>query len=208
MNFFLQGDSGIGKSHLLRKLLKPYRSRIAGYGVQRLYWNQRLVGFRIQQIMQIHEQEFGSLDRYLKEEEEMEIGCSGVFLYQGKRDMAVLENAMDRIVIDREKIGCQLILLDEIGGAELESQYFMETLYSLLKGKKPCVGVFKSAGNLERMAAHGNLASSCLIKHQELEQTIRETGTLLTMTKENRKYCEACLQRFLMELFSENLSSM
>lgn len=213
-NFFLQGKPGAGKSYLLRCVLGPYRHMAAGYGVQRLYQGQTVAGFRAGNIRD----DFGCLDLYLGPGEKISPGKDGVFLKieknlpdsaqdsrlrqkesgkKGVRDLSVLEHIITETQQDSKRTDCRFIILDEIGGSELGSDAFMEILYRLLKGDKPCVGVLKSAANLASMAVHQGLNQNLMKRHRCLEQLIRETGSLLTLTEENRDICRRKLEDFV-----------
>ena len=95
MHLFLQGARQVGKSTLLRQAAAPYGKEIGGFTVQRLWRGDRWAGFP---------------DHGHRE---------GVFLDDGvrypERLAAVVERAAGMIRDPR----CTLILLDEIGGAEL-----------------------------------------------------------------------------------------
>ena len=213
-NLFLQGKPGAGKSYLLRLVLEPYRHMAAGYGVQRLYQGQAVAGFRAGNIRD----DFSHLDLYIEPEEKLYLGKDGVFLKTNKcfsnppqgsrpgqeesgkkgiRDLSVLEHIIMEAESDSKRNGCRFIVLDEIGGAELGSDTFMKVLCRLLKGDKPCVGVLKSAANLRSMAEHQGLDQSLMRRHKYLEQLIEESGSLLTLTEENRGFCKKKLEDFV-----------
>lgn len=197
MNFFLQGDSGIGKSYLLHQHLKSYQPMLTGWWVQRLYQQEALTGFRLRSP----EQGFGPLDWQVKEQDAFNLGEGGVFLYQGKRDVSVLEQAVEMIEEDSRKQRCKMILLDEIGGVELASDRFVGKLRRLLEGEIPCIGVWKSARNLDNMVKRQRLDEGYLWLHRELEQELRKSGLLLTMTEKNRRFCESKLKEYLDQSF-------
>lgn len=198
MHFFLQGEPGIGKSWMIRDALQPYQEAFAGYGVQRLFQGKELMGFCVKDIRQ----DFACRDRHLEQGETVVPGRDGVFLYQGQMALPVLERMIQSVYRDCKNQGRRMVLLDEIGGGELESDFFMETLYSILKGDKPCIGVLKSAENLRRMAQRRGLGPDFMERHSALERFLGEHGMLLTMTEGNRGVCAECLDGYIREHIS------
>lgn len=195
MHFFLQGSPGIGKSFLLRGALSPWREALAGFSVQRLYQKGELLGFRVIDAAQ----DLMRLDLHLGEREEVALGEQGVFMYRGQRDLSVLEDTICKVLAESRKQECRIVLLDEIGGSELGSDLFMETLYEILKGGRPCIGVLKSAENLRRMVSHFGQEDAYIKRHEELAGFLEKNGTLLTMTKENRDLCARSLEKYRRE---------
>lgn len=190
MHFFLQGPRGIGKSYLLREALEPYCGRLAGFTVQRLYREGEIVGFRAQSVR----------EGLLSVDGEYDAGLSGIFLYRGARNVAVLDSLIARVEWDIRRPECGLVLLDEIGGVELVSPAFMEPLRHILGYGKPCVGVFKSARNLAHTARRQKLENALFEAHQRLEQELTNHGRLCSMTEENRQECAALLTEYLANL--------
>lgn len=187
MHFFLQGDQGMGKSHLLREVLKPYVSMITGFTVQRLFEDSTLVGFRAY----LFAGEFPALDLSYRSE------LDGIFLYRNKQNVRALEHILGQVERCCLTSSCRLILLDEIGGMELLSPLFMESLTKILEGVKPCVGVLKSRRNLKHMVDYQRLDSSCLLLHKNLEELILSKGVLAELTQNNRRQLEKQLKRYL-----------
>ena len=147
-HLFLEGPIQIGKSTLLRHLLAPYASQIAGFSSQRLTdIGGDTIAFRI-----VDAQDFRLTMPYeeaIKSNESMPetLQNSGVFRVIPKGGKS--ENYHDVF----ENIGLKLldnfsnkrlILLDEIGGIELKSEPFRNALYDILSGDIPCIGVIKS----------------------------------------------------------------
>lgn len=189
MHFFFQGIQGIGKSYMLQEALKPYQSRLAGFFVVRLYREGKLAGFAVRNVRQ------GFLPLDGTEEQ----GLEQVFLYQGKRRPQVLEQMIMQVERDSRRRDCDMVLLDEIGGLELSMDSFMEPLYRILRGGKPCVGVLKSQANLEHMVKRQQLDSAVWEQHRVLEQELINSGRLLTVTAETRDVCRAALENYIRE---------
>lgn len=187
MHLFLQGPMGIGKSTLLREALIPAASVLAGFATQRLVENGKTIGYRAV-----------SADGPLcPVETPYSEGIGGVFLLRGNRDVSVLEQIIEQAEQDMQKEHVKLLILDEIGGIELTSQRFMASLMRILSGKKPCAGVFKSAGNLAHTSSVLGLEQSYPSLHGGLEQHILLNGRILTLTNENRQKVQYCLQEFI-----------
>ena len=196
MHLFLQGARQVGKSTLLRQAAAPYGKEIGGFTVQRLWRGDRWAGFQAAVIA-------GTLppadipDHGHRE---------GVFLDDGvrypERLAAVVERAAGMIRDPR----CTLILLDEIGGAELRDPAVWEDYRAMLGTGKPCVGVFKSSENLESMLHRQRLEDPRLAellraRHAALERMLRAEGMLLTVTPDNREAVRRRLEDFLTAIF-------
>lgn len=189
MHYFLQGDQGIGKSYLLQKVLAPYQERgmLAGFAVARIIGDSGVVGFCAQNVRD------GLPELNMDDRPEL----NHRFLYRGSRDPAILEQIIRQVEDDIKSDACKLVLLDEIGGFELTRPAFTEVLRRILDDGKPCVGVWKLAANLQGQIRRQGLADTVLEAHCKLEERLRSSGTLITMTAENRAVCEAGLKQFL-----------
>jgi nucleoside-triphosphatase len=190
IHFFLQGDPGVGKSHLLRRLMHPYASMIAGFTVQRLHQNNELVGYCAKPLAGT----FHDLDAVYHPD------LDGLFLSENNHDVGVLEQILDQVFQDSLSPFCRLILLDEIGGMELLSPHFMKGLMRILEGEKPCVGILKSRRNLEEMVRCQQLDRSCLMLHQRLEKFLQSNGMLVELTLDNRHWVEKQFRTYLKNL--------
>jgi len=193
MTLFLQGRSGVGKSRLLRETLVPYTGAVAGFTVQRLTQNGELVGFRAASI------EGG----FPPGEAEYTQKTAGVFILRGRQNVPVLEEAILRAEEESRKSRRKLVLLDEIGGIELVSDVFMDTLNRLLSGGKPCCGVFKSHENLAHTASILRLGEEYLSRSKLLAARLEEAGELLTVTEQNYAELRDCLAARFQSLFRE-----
>ena len=152
-HLFLEGPIQTGKSTLLRRLLAPYKDQIGGFASQRMLNDDgRTIGYRIGPaestpltIPFIEGCELPGIFRIIHEDGTSE-KFPEIFDSYGIR---LLDAA-------REK---KLILLDEIGGAELLNTKFRETLYDVLPGDIPCIGVIKlksKASFMSKTAGYSN----------------------------------------------------
>lgn len=71
--------------------------------------------------------------------------------------------------------GCRLMLLDEIGGAELLSEPFKKTLYDLLASGIPCLGVLKLAESTRRMQHNSRYDTVLTSLNEQLRSYIKDT---------------------------------
>lgn len=184
MHIFLQGQRGIGKSTLLREVLRPAAPILAGFSTQRLMEAGNTIGYRAVST----EGELCPVETFYKAH------TKGVFLLRGKPNVSVLEQTILQLERDSQKEHVKLILLDEIGGIELVSEQFMRSINRLLSGGKPCIGVFKSAENMAHTRSMLQLESCYFELHEKLEQCIIQNGRLLTLTRENKENVVSCLQ--------------
>ena len=187
MNVFLQGISGVGKTTLLREVITPYISETAGFTVRRLTEKGAGIGFCVASLKH----------GFPPPETEFCPEPTGVFILRGRHSTAPLEETI--LGLEREicNPGCRFVLMDEIGGIELTSRVFMDSLKRILSGKTPCLGVFKSGGNMERMAKNLNLGNSYCSLHRDLETLLCNSGELITLTKGNRGEVYSYLSHFV-----------
>lgn len=191
MYFFLQGKRQIGKSFLFLNTLSPIWKNVAGYYVQRLYTNEKVVGFRA----------VNALDGIKKLDIEYSSNLDNVFFCNGKHDISVLEKIILQVENDCQKTTCNIILLDEIGGIELASSVFMQSLKKILHCQKKCAGVIKSKNNLNTMIKFNNLTDAYLSKHAQLMKIIANNGTVKTMNNDNYNQCQ---KQFLDFVYNKN----
>ena len=193
MKLFLQGRSGVGKSRLLRETLVPYTGAVAGFTVQRLTQNGEMVGFRAA----------GIESAFPPREAEYTAEMTGVFIFQMRQNVPALEEAILRAEEESRKPRCRLVLLDEIGGIELVSGLFMDTLNRLLSGGKPCCGVFKSHENLAHTASILKLGEEYSSRNRKLAARLEEASELITLTEQNYAELRGCLAARFQSLFRE-----
>lgn len=190
MHLFLQGARGIGKSSLLRQALSPYEETLCGFVVQRLIENGQPIGFRAVTL----EQGFPPLEAVYSRDQ------TSAFILHGRGDLSVLEEILSRVEEAARERRYQLILLDEIGGMELASPRFGNTLQRILKIEKPCLGVWKSRENLVHTASMLNLEQDCFALHRTLEVWLLRHGNLITLERWNRDIVYKCVQAFVAKL--------
>lgn len=159
-NLFIEGPIQTGKSTTIRKVLKerfgPDLTGVAGFTSQRVTNpNGQLLAFRLASAA---EDISVALDMNPKPVFIRDV-LNNVFKWFGQDgphvDMRVFETAgvayMKNALADVKSGQAQIVLLDEIGGHELESDVFRHELYKLLDSDIPCVGVIKSRDNTRNM---------------------------------------------------------
>jgi nucleoside-triphosphatase THEP1 len=151
-HLFVQGPIRSGKSELIRELLLPKIAKVGGFFVQRIFVGDTCQAFSVNPI---HSSEDYLLNRKVRQIEE----AKRIFLYRGHDDKWHFQSEVfetDGVLCLKKSVeqGKQLILLDEIGGLELQCTSFMQTLFSILDGEIPCLGVLKSEANSRKLDAY------------------------------------------------------
>lgn len=146
---FLTGPTKVGKTTVLLEAIRPIQNRCAGYIGQRLLNNNgQIVGF------------IPACAKTINSVNKPQTTADKPFIHQtdGKWicDLSVFEQqTMPLLQLQAED---RLLVLDEIGGAELNSYKFIEKLDRLLTDKLPILGVYKSPANHQEMAAKVSLS--------------------------------------------------
>ena len=187
-NLFIEGPIQTGKSTLIRNVLReafgPDLTGVAGFTSQRITNSDgKLLGFRLAPAEAEHSiaADPAGLDNIFKQ-----------FTSDGPHiDMAVFETTGVRYLNDAfAKVTAgqaKLVLLDEIGGHELECRAFRSLLCELLDSDTPCVGVVKSPDNTRRM-------DPALIQlNEELHAHLSVMTGLETFESRLRHYLESIL---------------
>lgn len=189
MNLFLQGPVQLGKSTLIRQALHGREAAVAGFTVQRLYKNGHHAGFSARAVA-------GQLPAV---DEPYDENDPGLFIDHGRPNLAPLRGAMAAALPLCRDERCKLVVLDEIGGLELEDAPFMAGLNALLALGKPCTGVVKSAAHLTaltRRLAPGQ-GQKLMAAHAALVEKITAGGgKVLCMDHHNAPMLLAQLQSF------------
>lgn len=165
-HLFLEGPVQEGKSTLIRRLIEPYLEQTGGFSSQRLLdGTGATVGFRI-----------ASAAEALILTREYDRELNDIFLYfDGSRAVKTPEVFTEAALNYLTNFdGKKLILLDEIGGMELGVSAFRETLYQVLGGSIPCIGVLKLEEKNRHMCEQAVIDKSCLTWHQKLKRDMTE----------------------------------
>ncbi|MDD4200548.1 MAG: nucleoside-triphosphatase [Eubacteriales bacterium] len=167
-NLFIEGPIQTGKSTLIREVLQarygpefdngPGGKGVGGFTVQRIQFptrgDKKRTGFRLAPAnapIQAH--------TCVSSTDENLLSSDGVFKVAGPsgsrvnlevfetRGIELLKQALDHAKADR----ISLVLLDEIGGHEMNCSGFMTLLEELLDSDIPCIGVIKHPESATRM---------------------------------------------------------
>lgn len=194
-NLFLEGTIQSGKSTLLRKMLQPYMDRIGGFASQRLLDDSGCtVGYRIGQASTTPLTTHFSKD------------YSGIFRITDKDgEVHKYPEAFDREGIKylTENQGKKLILLDEIGGAEMLNPLFRHALHDVLSGSTPCIGVIKLEESAAHMSRTAKYDESVLKFNRQLRQLVTEQydGKILRYDRNNNNIVNE-IEEFLCGIFT------
>lgn len=172
-NFFLEGPVRQGKSTLIRECLKEFpelKVASAGFFTQRLLGEDNLPrGFRLLPAASSE-----PLER------PWETGLDGVFLSFINGEKRADSEFYANTVLDllKPKGDTRLILMDEIGGFELENPELRSAFAGAINGNIPCMGVLKGKPALERLIAAGVATEACLLHNEELRSLLCNQGGL------------------------------
>ncbi len=171
MKFFLEGPKLIGKSTLLREQLLKTDYRVGGFYVQRLLSeNDQVMGFQLR-----------SAESLLLKTSSYEWTEEACFLRrvngQMVPDLKVFETVGRHLLEQAVNQSFDVILLDEIGGLELQVPDFYRPLLQLLNSSQKIIGVYKSFENYQQLARRQRVKVTA--QRREIERLIH--GSCLTV---------------------------
>ncbi|MCR4431126.1 MAG: nucleoside-triphosphatase [Tepidanaerobacteraceae bacterium] len=204
-HLFLQGEIGIGKSTLIRKAVLPYLNDAGGYFVQRIYLGEnqkKYMGFAVKPLDNDKNYQLSISIDNLAEVKGLFLFCNTDGIWQqipgafAKAATDFLKNAL----LQRKK----LIIMDELGGMELEDNLFSDMVFNVLDGTVPVLGVLKSFGNIEKLrkAAGGkfDVAIEKVLQVCNKIKNLREVD-ILTLTDKTNFAPEKRLKLFMERVF-------
>lgn len=185
---FLQGPSTLGKSFSIRQNLSFVKGKIGGFMVKRVLKEGIPQGFALYPpLIELGEEiELQNLDREM-------------FLLKTEKGMIFNPELFSQQLESSLQEG-DLLVLDEIGGAELSLPRVGDLLKEVLNGPIPVIGVWKSKANAKRLKERGNLKEDFFSKHQDLEKILQADHFLLDF-KPEENYILPYLQ--IMGLYKE-----
>lgn len=163
----ITGSPGVGKSTLVEKTIKLYRGRAGGVLAREMRSECRRVGF---ELLDLSSGERGILA--------WETG-EGPRLGRYRVNLKDLEEIGARAV--ENALGCDLIVVDEVGPMELFSEKFVEAVKKAICSHKPMLVVLKEGSQ------------------HPLAREIRKTFKVTTVTRVNR---DALPEEIARELWS------
>ncbi|MBF8982916.1 hypothetical protein IZY60_05155 [Lutibacter sp. B2] len=145
-HLLLQGNIQIGKSTLIKNAISPYIQNVGGFFVQRIFVGQRHMGFSINPLKEIYD-----VNRVVEDIEKIE----HMFLSKTSEGKLKIDKEVfkDNVFYALKKgtKGKKLIVLDEIGGVELNWPDFMKVLFDVVDGDIPILGVLKAPKSMNNM---------------------------------------------------------
>ena len=222
---FIEGDFHIGKSSVLRescmKFNKSYPydltccvrndvdhekcsniEKIGGFYIQRLMDGSKCVAFSLKEPKDGY-----VLERPIGKNEDE----NSIFLDSRKgeieaRDSVFEERGVD--ILDRSvNEDSSLVILDEIGGIELECENFMEKLSYVLSSGIPCIGILKSNRNSIQLEQNVKIAGTYSRKYLKLRGDIihKFQGRIIEASKDNVDYVNKEVNDFIERVMKNNL---
>lgn len=198
-HLFLEGPIQEGKSTLLREVLKPYMAHTGGFASQRLIAPDGTTqAYRIGPAS----------ETALTAPFDINVpgGSNGIFrINRNERGSDKFPEVFDtdgvRYLTETE--GKKVILLDEIGGAEMLSEPFMSALCRLLAGTVPCIGVLKRYENAAFMSKTAGYNDTMASLNNKLRQKIKnEFNGKILYFKRNDDKIKRELEEFLCGIFT------
>ncbi len=185
MRIFIEGEKGIGKTTLLKTIVKKSGKKAGGFSSYKLVDDeQKSVGFYID-TFNCNIKSDVVLQKDFKQDEKLFMRG-----YPENRsvDLRVFDR-IDEIVGDFSEIEC--FVMDEIGGLELLSRPFLEFLDRVFKSSIPCIGTFKSFKNFEYMKQKVDVEFIGDPSNDFRERLINDYGAkILTLTDQNKAEIE------------------
>ena len=182
-HLLLEGPIQLGKSTLLRKLLQPVMTSVGGFSSQRMTDDQdQTIAFRIG----------AAAETPLTVPFHGNENLTGIFrCTDDNGNIQKFPEVFDTLGVSylKHNEGKKLILLDEIGGAELLNESFRTALYDSLAADIPCIGVIKLEDSARRMCKMAGYTHTVADYNAELRyRLITEfDGKILTFERDNQK---------------------
>jgi nucleoside-triphosphatase len=191
-HLFFQGPMRIGKSTCLREIINSSSYNICGFAVQRMMdKNQQAIGYQAAVLLR---------EPVPPVDIEYQPSLPNVFLMNGKKDIGVLEQVITKVEQTAEKNKeIDFIVLDEIGGFELSSKVFMQSLTHILTMGIPCIGILKFRKNLEHLESVMGGQDTYSKEHAQLASCIQQNGRIRTIYENNLGIMKEEVSDFLAE---------
>lgn len=155
-NIFIEGDIKSGKSFILNNVLKRLNIKFGGFKTLPLYYEGKKIGFKLIDLMNYNE----------------EI----VALYNFDGNLIVNSYVFDDFGVKALENGLKnydLIVMDELGFFEDNSEKFKEKVFEVLKSEKNVIAVIKKKKNdfLNRVSELGTIFK---VENSNREKIIEE----------------------------------
>lgn len=159
-NIFLEGEIKVGKTFVLNKILQRLNIKFGGFKTIPIYENNKKVYFKL-------------INLYTYEEDI-------VAIYNIDGNLIVNSNVFDELGVkslDDAIKNCDLIIMDELGFLEDNSNRFKEKVFKILSSEKKVIAVIKEKKNsfLNQIIKYGKVYKVNL-KNKEsiIEEIIKE----------------------------------
>jgi len=202
-HLFLRGPHGVGKSSLIREAVLSYLPQIGGFYVQRLFLGDRYWAFGLNPVSRSEEY---FLNKRMEPNEEAE----GVFLYCGGDGRWHFKSEVFEIfgvqyLTNSGLVGKKMILLDEVGGVDLQCPTFLQALLDTLYGDIPCLGVLKADINRRKLDSHlADKSTNTAIRKMFFEKLIDHPDVkILDFRPEVREWVKEQVHSFVEEAMAE-----
>lgn len=160
-NLFLKGNTGIGKSTIIKDSIIPYIDYVGGYYTQRILGDKGKIGFLVSPI---ECKKNYLLNRSIKDLEPAE--KERLFIYKDADGTWIFNNELfaycsikylTKGLQDKKR----LLIADELGGVELQNNSFLQEIEKILLSDVPVLGVLKSSGNFQKLKRATLLETPC-----------------------------------------------
>lgn len=195
-HLFLKGDSGIGKTTLLRELLKPYSDDVGGFLTRRLLDESgETAGFCLVPVQGDDLPE--SVGGYVP-------GAEHLFIEKTdggwNKYPEVFETVGTKLL--RELHGKRFCYLDEIGGIEMKSEAFRKALCQVLASDICCIGVIKNERNLNSMGTRVPMEQDSARNRNQLECEIMQQygGVVIPYAESEKEAVKARIETWIQEI--------
>lgn len=191
MNLFLEGNIGVGKTSLILDQLRNFSGNVAGFiSVRLVNESEETVAFALQDVRKA----FASVQHI----DQTQIPSKDIFLRGNKSYRTVDLSVFSRIEsFLQDAMQADVVVLDELGGIEMQVERFRQAVYPILQSEIPCVGTFKSCQNYQHMKQHVSMP----VHEQEALRlrnwmTEQQDTQLLTCNCKNRTEIQQKLECF------------
>lgn len=194
-HIFLEGTRNVGKSTIIRDAVLPYIKDVGGFFSVKLLKNNEKIGFAVRPIKEAKEYVLTlEVDEILK--------TPGLFMYKKANEW----NFLTDVFIDRatkyinEAFEKRLIIMDEIGGLELQNPDFLQKLTYCINGNIPILGVLKSNENLANMHEETGFDIENI---DFIQQNLRKNKNIeiLSVSEKNENEIKAIVNNFIKATF-------
>lgn len=177
----IEGQSKSGKSTILLESIRKYKDYIGGFFSQRLIDEcGDVVGFRLL-----------SIDEVTSVQCKYNPTMANVFLVKTSKGWVKNEEVFQKYGIEilNKSKNKDFIVMDEVGGIELNITEFKEGLYDIFRSNKPCIGILKSKYNYKAMENVRVTNSDNIIFRDKFISDIKEIfqGEILSYSTETRE---------------------